>query len=108
VDDDEAMTGSSGGSIVISHCRRATMEALQWGLPLTSAPTVIGPPARVCGQNQCWFRYPRHAPLLYGTVREEAHYHKNSRLLRSGHGLGLIPVLVETGVRSFHNGRSHS
>jgi hypothetical protein len=68
VDDDEAMTSGSGGNRGINCCRRATAEALQWGLPLTLVPTVICPPARVCGRGEQWFLCPRHAPHLYGTV----------------------------------------
>jgi hypothetical protein len=62
VDDDEAMTDDSGGSRGVGRCRRATAEALQWGLPLTSTPMVIGLPSSVCGHNERWILCPRHAP----------------------------------------------
>jgi hypothetical protein len=59
VDDDEAMTGSDGWSRGVGHCRSVTVEALQWGLPLTSSPMVISQSARVCGvlcgHDKHWF-----------------------------------------------------
>jgi hypothetical protein len=70
VDDDEAMTGSDGWSRGVGHCRRATMEALQWGLPLASSPMVISPSARVCrvlcGHGEDWFPCPH---FLWHCVR---------------------------------------
>jgi hypothetical protein len=47
--------------------------ALQWGHPLASTPSVIGPMSRVCGalcgHGEHWFPCPRRAPF-YIRLRE--------------------------------------